>query len=111
MVSIKSNTTVVRIGYDLFEETDYLLMVGQPPEFANIPTLEYHISILRDIMVANDVVVLEIPPIPEGYSSIACLTHDVDFIRIGLHKFDRTMFGFLYRAVIVIIVKRFIWKE
>ena len=31
---------------------------------------------------------------------IACLTHDVDHIGIRNHKFDHTMFGFLYRATL-----------
>jgi peptidoglycan/xylan/chitin deacetylase (PgdA/CDA1 family) len=43
---------------------------------------------------------VEIPPVPNGYRFIACLTHDVDHPSIRRHMLDRTMFGFLYRAVI-----------
>jgi len=43
---------------------------------------------------------VEIPPLPDGYPFIACLTHDVDHASIRRHKFDHTMFGFLYRATL-----------
>jgi len=43
---------------------------------------------------------VEIPPIPEGYAFIACLTHDVDHPSIQKHKWDHTMLGFLLRAVV-----------
>ena len=35
-----------------------------------------------------------------GVKFIACLTHDVDHVGIRNHKFDHTMFGFLYRATV-----------
>jgi hypothetical protein len=41
---------------------------------------------------------VEIPPRPEGYDFISCLTHDVDFFGIRRHKFDRTLGGFVARA-------------
>src|SRR5262249_27703479 len=43
---------------------------------------------------------VEIPPVPEGYRLIACLTHDVDHPSIRRHKWDHTALGFLYRACI-----------
>src|SRR5215467_8070130 len=67
-----------RIGYDLFGEVRRLLTVGQPPTNANLPTLELHIAFLRDLITACGVSLAEIPPIPDGYRFIACLTHDVD---------------------------------
>ena len=91
---------VVRIGYDLFREIRFLLETGQPPAHAAIPTLERHIAFLRSAIVNSGVPLVEIPPIPEGYRFIACLTHDVDHPSILLHRFDHTMFGFLYRAVV-----------
>jgi hypothetical protein len=98
---VKSGSKVVaRIGYDLFEEMRRLLTDGQPQENAGIPTLELHIAVLRDLIVESDVPLIEIPPIPEGYTFIACLTHDVDHPSIRRHKWDHTMFGFLYRAVV-----------
>ncbi|MEO7863198.1 MAG: hypothetical protein ABIU05_22725, partial [Nitrospirales bacterium] len=98
---VKSGRKVVaRIGYDLFEEMRLLLTEGQPPENAGIPTLELHIAVLRDLIVESAVPLIEIPPIPEGHTFIACLTHDVDHPSIRLHKWDHTMFGFLYRAVV-----------
>jgi hypothetical protein len=90
----------VRIGYDLFEEVAFLLSGGQPPSNAHIPTLELHISLLRSIMVSSGISFVEIPPVPAGYDFMACLSHDVDFIGINEHRFDMTMWGFLYRAIV-----------
>jgi peptidoglycan/xylan/chitin deacetylase (PgdA/CDA1 family) len=89
----------VRIGYDLFSEVRTLLTTGQPPDQAGIPTLELHIALLRDLIIASGAPLAEIPPVPDGYPFIACLTHDVDHPSIRQHKFDHTMFGFLYRAI------------
>ncbi len=94
-----SERTVARIGYDLFCEIHMLLSIGQPPANADIPTLDLHIALLRDLIVASGVLLVEIPPVPEGHQFIACLTHDVDHPSIRHHKFDHTMFGFLYRAI------------
>lgn len=91
---------VVRLGYDLFEEIRALLTLGQPSTHAAIPTLDRHIALLRDLIVAYAGPLVEIPPVPDGYRLIACLTHDVDHPSIGRHWWDHTMFGFLYRAVI-----------
>jgi hypothetical protein len=91
---------LVYVGYDLFHEVRFLLTRGQPTENAHIPTLELHIAVLRDLIVAAMTALVEIPPVPEGYRFIACLTHDVDHPSIRLHKFDHTSFGFLYRAVV-----------
>ena len=92
--------TVVRVGYDLFEEVRLLLTAGQPPAHAGIAALEQHIALLRRWIVGCGVPLVEIPPVPEGHPFIVCLTHDVDHPSIRLHRFDHTMFGFLYRAVI-----------
>ena len=91
---------VARIGFDLFAEVERLLTEGQPLRNAHIPTLDLHISLLRTLMLEQGVEFIEIPPVPEGYQFIACLTHDVDHPKIRLHKFDHTMVGFLYRAFI-----------
>jgi hypothetical protein len=98
---VKSGSKVLaRIGYDLFQEIRVLLTDGQPPENASIPTVEIHIAVLRDLIVGSGVPLVEIPPIPDGHTFIACLTHDVDHPSIRRHKWDHTMFGFVYRAVI-----------
>jgi hypothetical protein len=99
-VTCKAGTTVVRVGYDLFREIRFLLMTGQPAVHAGIPTLERHIAFLRNLIISAGIPLVEIPPIPNGYRFIACLTHDVDHPSIRLHRFDHTMFGFLYRAVV-----------
>jgi hypothetical protein len=91
---------VVRLGFDLFEEIHHLLTEGQPAEFANIPTLDLHISLLRELIVSQGLPLLEILAVPAGYRFMACLTHDVDHPRVRYHKGDHTMFGFLYRALI-----------
>ena len=92
--------TVIRIGYDLFAEVRTLLTQGQPVANAAIPTLELHIALLRSLIVGNGVALVEIPPVPEGYRLIACLTHDIDHPLLRRHMFDHTMFGFLYRATL-----------
>ncbi len=92
--------TVVRVGFDLFEEIRYLLTVGQPPEFAATPTLEVHITFLRDLIIRHGLSFVEILPVPAGYGFVVCLTHDIDHPRVRYHLFDHTMAGFLYRAVV-----------
>jgi hypothetical protein len=88
----------VRVGYDLFSEVRHLLCHGQPVEFANAPSIEIHITILRDLLVEYQIAFDEIPPVPVGYNFIVCLTHDVDHFAIRNHKCDHTFLGFLYRA-------------
>lgn len=94
-----STRSVFRIGYDLFQEVSFLLSKGQPPENSCIPTMEIHISVLRDCLLRAGISFVEVPPVPAGYDFMACLTHDVDFIGIRDHKFDRTMWGFVWRAL------------
>jgi hypothetical protein len=89
---------VLRLGYDLFGEIGFLLSEGQPVKNASIPTLESHVSVLRDWILDAGIPLVEIPALPWGHSFIACVTHDVDFGGIRLHKFDRTFWGFVYRA-------------
>ena len=90
---------LARVGYDLFKEVHTLLTVGQPAVNAHIPTLELHIALLRDVLICCGLSLVEIPPVPHGHSLIACLTHDVDHPSVRRHKWDHTIFGFLYRAV------------
>ena len=96
----RNGARLVSIGYNLFGEVGYLLKTGQPPSQAAIPALDLHISLLRDLIRSAGVSLTEIPPVPYGYRFLACLTHDVDHPFVRRHKFDRTMFGFLYRALI-----------
>ena len=102
-----SDTVVVRVGYDLFHEIHTLLTAGQPAANASVPTLELHVELLRNLITAAGVRLIEIPPVPEGYKFIACLTHDVDHPAIRNHRFDRTMFGFLYRATVLSLLNAF----
>src|SRR6266853_2521122 len=97
----------IRIGYDLFAEVRHLLSEGQPLQFAHLPSIEIHITILRDILVEHQIPFEEVPPVPAGYNFIICLTHDVDHFAITNHKCDHTMFGFLYRASIGSILELF----
>lgn len=90
---------ILRIGYDLFQEVSFLLSKGQPQENAHVSTLEIHISLLRSCMLNAGIPFVEVPPIPAGYDFMACLTHDVDFTGIWAHKFDHSMWGFVYRAL------------
>jgi len=97
----KSNaTTVLHLGYDLFEEVRFLLSSGQPVENAQTPTLDLHVGMLRDWILDENIQLLEILPAPAGYNFAVCLTHDIDFVGIRNHKFDHTMWGFVYRATV-----------
>jgi peptidoglycan/xylan/chitin deacetylase (PgdA/CDA1 family) len=100
-LEVRANGPImVRIGYDLFDEVTILLTEGQPHANAGIPSLDIHISFLRNLIVRNGIPLTEIPPVPRGYRFIACLTHDVDHPSLRLHRFDHTMFGFAYRALV-----------
>ena len=88
-----------RFGFDLFREVEHLLRSGQPVNHASIPTLDIHIELLRDCILSAGVPFVEITPFPPQHRFIACLTHDVDFVGIRRHRFDPTMFGFIYRAL------------
>ena len=89
-----------RIGYDLFKEVEYLLTEGQPASTALTPTLELHIELLRRLLLDAGISFVEVPPRPDGYDFICCLTHDVDFYGIRRHRFDRTLAGFVARATL-----------
>ncbi len=89
-----------RIGYDLFQEVQTLLTTGQPASNAAMPALEMHITILRELINGCGIPLVEVPPVPDGYSFIACLTHDVDNPSIRQHQWDHTTLGFLYRALL-----------
>jgi peptidoglycan/xylan/chitin deacetylase (PgdA/CDA1 family) len=95
-----AHCTMVRLGYDLFQEVRCLLSAGQTLENAHIPTLDMHIRMLRDWILNAGIDLLEIPPAPAGHSFIVCLTHDIDFVGIRYHRFDHSMWGFLYRSTI-----------
>ena len=102
VVAVLSHTNhrkVIRIGFDLFQEVEYLLRHGQSSSYAQIPTLDIHIAMVRDWIVGSGIPLVEIPSQPSGFDFTVCLTHDIDFLRISDHKFDHTMFGFLYRAL------------
>ncbi len=104
-VTRNGGQTVVRVGYDLFEEVQYLLTRGQPAAQAAIPALDVHIAFMRCCIVECGIPVVEIPPVPEGHRFIVCLTHDVDHPAIRFHGLDHTMGGFLYRALIGSVTK------
>ncbi|HSY99702.1 MAG TPA: hypothetical protein VK788_09410 [Terriglobales bacterium] len=93
-------STVLRLGYDLFEEVRFLLSTGQPIEYAHVPTLEIHIRMLRTWILSAGISLLEIPPTPLNHRFIVCLTHDIDFAGIRRHWLDHSMWGFLYRATV-----------
>lgn len=101
------NQMLARVGYDLFQEMKALFQDGQPTEHARVPTLEKHIAVLRDLIIGAGVTLIEIPPVPVGYRFIACLTHDVDHPLMRRHRWDHTMFGFLYRATVGSLYRTF----
>ena len=91
---------VIRVGYDLFEEVRFLLSEGQPAEHAATPTLDIHIDLLRGWILGTGLPLVEIPPLPRAYDFAVCLTHDVDFINLRDHMKDRSLFGFIGRALL-----------
>jgi hypothetical protein len=76
------------------------LRKGQPAENALVPALDIHIDVLRNRILEHGIPLVEVPPTPYGHDFITCLTHDIDFMGIRDHKFDHTMFGFVYRALL-----------
>lgn len=104
VVEITDNgTRVVRVGYTLFAEVAFLLTYGQPLEHAEVPTIELHIALLRNLILDAGVPLVEIPPSPANFDFAACLTHDIDFVGIRRHRFDHTMWGFLYRSTLGVL--------
>jgi peptidoglycan/xylan/chitin deacetylase (PgdA/CDA1 family) len=97
----------VRFGFDLFQEVRHLLTRGQPVAYAEIPTLEMHIAVLRDLIIGSAITLAEIPPVPVGHNFMACLTHDVDHVGVRNHRCDHTMLGFLYRATLGSLINVF----
>lgn len=91
---------MIRLGFDLFGEVRHLLTAGQPAASAAIPALDLHIALLRQLITAAGVPLVEIPPVPAGHPFMVCLTHDVDHPILRNHRFDHTMAGFLYRATL-----------
>ena len=91
---------MIRCGYDLFAEVEFLLTDGQPPEHAATPTLDLHIALLRRWLIEAGIELVELVPTPPGSGLLATLTHDIDFHGIRRHTRDRTLVGFLYRATI-----------
>ena len=79
VIEHRGSYTLARIGYDVFREMRFLLTEGQPAENAGIPTLEIHIAVLRDMMVRSGIPFLEVPPVPSGYTFMACLSHESGF--------------------------------
>lgn len=97
---VHADKRILRIGYDLFDEVEHILNTGQKIEYAQIPTVDIHIALLRSWILESGLPLLEIPPIPHGYKLIACLTHDVDFISIRSHKLDHSVLGFMFRVFV-----------
>jgi peptidoglycan/xylan/chitin deacetylase (PgdA/CDA1 family) len=105
--SVESGKIVLRIGFNFFNEADYLLNKGQPAQFAHCPTLDIHIRNLRRWILEAGVALVEIPPLPAGGKFFACLTHDVDNAGIRNHKVDYTLAGFIYRALVLSPIRFF----
>jgi peptidoglycan/xylan/chitin deacetylase (PgdA/CDA1 family) len=94
-----SEMQMLRIGYDLFDEIEYLITQGQDAEYAHCPTLDIHIELLKRWILDSGIQIIEIPPVPEPYNFTVCLTHDVDFINITDHRFDSSVLGYILRSI------------
>jgi hypothetical protein len=64
---LQTQRKVVRVGFDLFNEVAFLLSEGQPIENAHFPTLESHISLMRNWILSAGIPLVEIPPVPFGH--------------------------------------------
>jgi hypothetical protein len=91
--------TISRFGYDIFKETSFLLNVGQPEKYADVPAIALHIEMLRNI-IKEKTLLLEIPPIPYEYNYILALTHDVDHLTLREHAHDRWILSYIYRCTL-----------
>lgn len=97
----KAGMIVLHIGFNLFDEISRLLLKGQPVGNACIPVLDYHIMLLKLVILDyGRIPVIEIPPVHPRYSCMVALTHDVDFVSIRKHFPDLTFIAYLYRATI-----------
>jgi hypothetical protein len=101
---------LARIGYDLFGEIRALLTAGQPTANAHLPAVDLHIAFLRNLITGCGVPLVEIPPVPQGYQFVACLTHDVDHPSLRQHKLDYTIAGFLLRASVGSLIEAFLGR-
>jgi len=90
---------IIRVGFDLFDEVGGLLFQGQDIEYAQAPTLDLLADFVRRWILWSGEDLVEVPPAPHGHDFTVCLTHDVDFMGIRDHLFDRTFFGFLLRSL------------
>lgn len=97
---VSGGSVVVHVGYSLLHEVEHLLKAGQPASYAAHPSLEIHIGILRDEILAAGIPLVELPPSPPDVPFQVCLTHDIDFVGIRRHFLDHTMWGFIYRSTI-----------
>lgn len=95
-----SHQTIIRVGYSLHAQIQFLLSEGQPAAHAAIPTLDLHVDLLRQLILRAGQPLVEIPPVPAGHSCLACLTHDVDHPSLRLHRFDHTLAGYVARGTI-----------
>ncbi len=98
--NISNGKKTVRVGFNLFDEVEFLLTEGQPVQFALSPTLDYHIEFIKNQIINHGLQLVEIPPIPHGFKFTVCLSHDVDHPRLNLYGFDHTLAGFFFRASI-----------
>ena len=95
---------VWRVGYDLFSEIRHLLTTGQPEAYAPTPTLEWHIELLRQLLLKSGASFVEIPPRPAGFDFTCCLTHDLDFFGIRRQGLGPSLAGFVARASVGTLV-------
>jgi hypothetical protein len=95
----RPNAALVRVGYDLFAEIEYLLSTGHATAaYADCPAVDVHIEFIRKTLLTLGMPVVEIPPRPQGHSFIVCLSHDIDFMGIRDHGIDHSFLGFIVRV-------------
>ena len=100
--------TVLRVGYNLFAEASHLLTYGQPVGNAGTATLEIHIALLRDWITRGGLPLVEIPPVPQGFKFIACLTHDIDHPVLRTIGLTTQCSGSVYRSTLGSLIE--VWR-
>lgn len=94
-IKTKESISVI-FGYDLLAELHFLLTIGQPVEYAAIPTLDLHIDLLKNALsyISRDHSAVK----NHTPHKLLILTHDVDIPFLRPHLFDTVFAGILARG-------------
>ncbi len=92
--------SLIRVGYDLFEKRNSCSPSASRPGTRTFRHSTFTSECCESGLSEPEFRCVEIPPVPAGHDFAVCLTHDIDFVGIRQHKFDHTMWGFVYRSTV-----------